>query len=307
MQNQPSDADIDPGHHIPQRTDPPLGLIAGNGTFPSSFIDGATAKGFSVVVAYHQGEADLEKLRKASASIPVRVGQLGKIMRFFKEHGVMQVFFLGGIRRNTLWKHLRPDLLGFKVALQLPTLRDDGVLRAVAAEFERQGFQVLNPIEFLTPHILQMCTLTSRLLTAEEHTAAMIGWKAAKQLGAEDRGQTVVVRGDQVVARENFLGTDNCIQRSARQRALGGGVVVKLPKPQQDRRIDLPAIGPKTIGLMQQTGCSAIVLETEGAILTDKDEIIRLADNFGIAIMAFPSFEHLATWNLSEQSDESLV
>ena len=302
MQNQPSGADMHSGDHAHRQKQPPLGLIAGNGTFPSSFIDGATEKGFSVVVAYHQGEADLEKLRKASASIPVRVGQLGKIMRFFKEHGVMQVFFLGGIRRNTLWKHLRPDLLGFKVALQLPTLRDDGVLRAVAAEFERQGFQVLNPIEFLTPHILHMRTLTNRLLTAEEHAAAIIGWKAAKQLGAEDRGQTVVIRGNQVVARENFLGTDNCIQRSARFKSQGSGVVVKLPKPQQDRRLDLPAIGPKTIRLMHQSGCSAIVLETEGAILTDKDEIIRLANDYGIAIMTFPSFEDLATWNISEQS-----
>lgn len=303
MHNQPSGADIDPGHHTPQRKAQPLGLIAGNGTFPSSFIDGATAQGLSVVVAYHQGETDPAMLAKASASIPVRLGQLGKIARFFHEHGVMQVFFLGGIRRNTLWKHLRPDVLGIKVALKLSTLRDDGVLRAVAGEFERRGFQVSNPIEFLAPHVLTMRSLTTRTLTAEEHTAAMIGWHAAKQLGAEDRGQTVVVRGDQVVARENFLGTDDCIQRSARRRALGSGVVVKLPKPQQDRRVDLPAIGPKTIGLMQQTGCSAIVLETEGAILTDKDEIIRLADNFGIAIMAFPSFEDLATCDLSEQSE----
>jgi DUF1009 family protein len=302
MHNKASGADIHSGHQMKSRKQAPLGLIAGNGAFPSSFIDGATAKGLSVVVAYHHGEADIATLRKASASISVRVGQLGKIARFFKDHGVMQVFFLGGIRRSSLWKHLRPDVLGIKVALKLASLRDDGVLRSVAGEFERHGFEVSNPIEFLTPHILDMRCLTNRTLTVEEHKAALLGWRAAKQLGAEDRGQTVVVRGNKVVARENFLGTDNCIQRSARQRSLGSGVVVKLPKPQQDRRLDLPAVGPKTIALMQQSGCSALVLETEGAILTHKDEIIRLADNYGITIMSFPSYDHLATSDFSEQS-----
>ncbi|NBW40256.1 LpxI family protein [bacterium] len=282
-------------HDAASKQEPPLGLIAGNGSFPCLLVDSAVARGFSVVVAYHSGETEPQVLEKATASIPVRVGQLGKISRFFRHHGVQDVVFLGGIRRSALWKHFLPDRLGLKVALQLPSLRDDGILRNVATAFEALGFKVLNPVDFLSDHILSTKLLTNRSLSKSEWKAAMVGWEAAKKLGAADKGQTVVVKDHLVVAQENFLGTDSCIRRSKKYLSTGGGVVVKLPKPQQDRRVDLPAIGPKTITLMQDSGCSALILEMNGAILSDVQEIKRLANSYGIAIMGFESLDDLSS------------
>ncbi|MCB0329196.1 MAG: UDP-2,3-diacylglucosamine diphosphatase LpxI [Bdellovibrionales bacterium] len=271
----------------------PLGLVAGNGQFPLQLVHDAKEQGIETVAALHEGEADSRLKDSVRDWTSVRVGQLGKIIRFFKKHGVQQVVFLGGIRRPSLLQSFRPDLIGLKVITKVKSVQDDRLLRGVAAEFEYQGFQVLDPAALLVSCLVDAEALTKRLLSETERNDALIGWRAARELGLLDIGQSVVVSHGMVVAVEAIEGTDQAIRRAGALMGKHPGIVVKLPKPQQDRRLDLPAIGPNTIREMMKARCSALVLERRGALLLEPSETVRLADEGRISIMAFESEEAL--------------
>jgi DUF1009 family protein len=276
--------------------EPPVGLVAGNGEFPLLLLNQLRKQGRSAVVAMISGEAKSEISHQCLAATPVKVGQLGKVVRFFRKHGVRDVVFLGGIRRTALFRTFRPDLLGIKVLSRAISVRDDSILRGVADEFERQGFSVLDPAQFLTESVVQAGEYSGRSLSPQEVEDALIGWEAAKTLGQLDIGQSVVVSDGSVVAVEGIDGTDATIARAG--RLLEGSrsksrVVVKLPKPQQDRRLDLPAVGPGTIDAMRQAGCSALVLEEEGALLLEPTRVSRNAREAGIAVVVFESVREL--------------
>ena len=130
----------------------PIGIVAGNGQFPVELVHGAAKQGVSVVAALHTGEAEKELEDMVESSIWIRVGQIGKVVKFFKKKNVRQVFFLGGIQRKSLLKHFRPDLLGVKVLSRVQSVEDDKILRGVADEFENQGFEVLDPSLLLEGH-----------------------------------------------------------------------------------------------------------------------------------------------------------
>lgn len=263
----------------------PIGLVAGNGDFPLQFVRNACARNLAVMVVAHRGETDPEIEKLASECLWVRVGELGKIVRFLESRGVEQASFVGGIRRARLFSGVRPDLTAIKLIARLRSVKDDVLLRGVAGELEARGIQVLGPGILLPDAVPGAGLLTRRGLNEVEKNDAQIGWEAARAIGALDIGQAVCVLEGVVTALEAVEGTDGLIRRAA---ALTGraGVVVKLAKPHQDLRLDLPAVGPETIRLMAECRATALVLEAGRAMMLDPVRVVELADQAGIAIVA---------------------
>lgn len=263
----------------------PVGLIAGNGSFPLEFAKNAKEQGLDVVAVAHIGETDpvLEKL--VSKCLWIKVGQLGKTIRFLKKGKVKQVAFVGGIKRVNLFGGVKLDLRGTLLLTRLRSVKDDALLRGVAGEIESSGIEVISANSLLKESVPKMGVLTKRALSDKERKDADIGWEAAKGLGALDIGQTVIVSEGVVVAVEAIEGTDATILRAGNLSK--SGVVVKVPKPQQDLRMDVPAVGVTTIDNMKAAGLTALVLESGKAWLNDPQEIVAAADSAGIAIEAF--------------------
>jgi UDP-2,3-diacylglucosamine hydrolase len=278
----------------------PIGLVAGNGSFPLEFLKNAKARGLDVVVVAHVGETDRQVEGLAWHCAWIRVGQVGKLLRTFKRKGVRQAAFVGGIRRARLFGSFRPDLRALSIIARLGSVKDDKLLRAVAAEIEKDGIEVFSASVLLERSVPCVGTLTRRALSEAERSGAAVGWEASKGVGALDIGQTVVVCQGVVVAVEAVEGTDAAIarggdlagRRSGRPEK-GSLVVVKLAKPQQDLRLDLPAVGVGTISAMKIAGASALVLEAGKAVILNPQEVIEAADMEGIAIEAVNSREDL--------------
>jgi UDP-2,3-diacylglucosamine hydrolase len=275
-----------------QETSRPIGLVAGNGVFPLEFAKNALNAGRSVIVVAHCEETDPALSGLASELTWVRFGQLGRAIRFLKKHKVKEVAFLGGIKRERLFHKVRLDWIALKIVASAKSFRDDAMLRAVALEYEKNGFSVISPAVFLPESCISAGTYTKRSLTKDELLSAQLGWQAASLLGSLDTGQTVVVNQRVIVALEAVEGTDATIRRAGEVSGVGS-VVVKLPKPIQDRRLDLPGVGLRTIEQMKQAGATCLILQSRGALLLHPQEVIRAANAGGIAIEVFDSLESL--------------
>lgn len=271
----------------------PIGLIAGNGSFPLQFVRNARQRNLAVAVVAHRGETDSEIEKIASECLWVRVGELGKILKFFKSRKIEQAAFVGGIRRARLFSGFMPDLAAIKLAAKLRSLKDDVLLRGVAAELESLGIQVLGPGILLPDAVPEAGVLTKRGLNEVEKNDAQIGWEAARAIGALDIGQAVCVLEGVVLALEAIEGTDGMIRRACELTGRAG-VLVKTAKPHQDNRLDLPAIGPDTVRLMKECNASALVLEAGRAMILDPVKVVELADEAGIAIVAAATADELA-------------
>lgn len=270
----------------------PIGLVAGNGTFPLEFVKNAKSHGLDVVVVAHQGETDREIERQVKHCEWIKVGQLGKIFATFKRHGVRQVAFAGGIVREKLFGGVKLDLKALALLAKIRSVKDDAILRAVARELELGGMSVFAASVLLSESVVRAGSLTKRQLSEEEVSDALIGWEAAKTMGRLDIGQTVVVAQGLIVAVEAVEGTDATIRRAG-QLVKGGGVVVKVLKPQQDQRIDLPTVGPNTIHILKEAKIDALVLEADRTIMLQPTEVVALANRAGIAIRAIHSPDEL--------------
>ncbi len=286
-----------------------VGLIAGNGQFPLEFLKSAKERGVATAVVAHRGETDPRVADLATTILWVRVGEIGKTIAFFKNHGVSQVAFLGGIsriqifktdpskrfslfawwRQRTVWL----DWRAVKILARVGGFSDDKLLRGVAREFEREHIEVISPSSFLVESVVRPGPLTSRSLTKNERRDAATGWLAAERLGELDIGQTVVVADGVVTAIEAIEGTDRTIARAGVMTSGKAGVVVKRSKPQQDTRLDLPSVGIRTIEMMVEAGATALVLEAGKVLLLHPQEVTSLAEQHRIAIEAFSSSEGL--------------
>lgn len=264
----------------------PVGLIAGNGSFPLEFASGAKEAGLKVVAVAHVGETDPKLAEAVSDCLWIKVGELGKVFDFFKQHRVQQVAFAGGIKRINLFGGVKLDLKAIALLARVRSVKDDVLLRGVARELESLGIDVFSAHVFLHNSVPVSGALTRRGLSVSEREDATIGWKAAKQIGLAEIGQSVVVNRGMIVAVEAVEGTDACIERAG-QLVGAGCTVVKCSKPQQDLRLDLPTIGPKTIEVMQRAGATALVIEAARCLILDREETVRLADAAGISIVAF--------------------
>ncbi len=262
-----------------------IGLIAGNGRFPLLFAAAARAAGVEVVAVAHQHETPEEIADLAAEVTWVRVGELGKIIRVLKQAGVRRAVMAGGIRKPRQLSDFRPDFRGAAFIAKTRSLRDDVLLRGVASELEHDGIAVVESTLFLGRLVPEVGTLTRKAPKSREWEDVRFGVQVARDIGRWEIGQSVVVKRHTVLAVEGIEGTDQAIRRGG-ELGRGGVVVVKVSKPGQDLRFDVPAVGQTTIEVMRDVGARVLALEAGRTIMIDRDEVVRAADAAGIAIVA---------------------
>jgi DUF1009 family protein len=262
-----------------------LGLIAGNGKFPLIFAAQARKEGYSVVAVAHRGETlkEIEGLVEEVAWI--YVGQLGKMVRTFLRAGITEAVMAGGIRKVKLLENFRPDLRGAKFLARMKSKDDDALLRGLADELETEGIRVLDSTLCLPEIVAAEGVLTRRSPRPAEWDDIRFGFRVAKEIGRMGIGQTVVIKKQVVVAVEALEGTDAAIERGG-SLARSGFIVVKVSKPQQDLRFDVPAVGVATIRRIHEMNGTALAVEASRTLLLEKDVLIKEAEDFGISVVA---------------------
>ncbi len=262
-----------------------VGLIAGSGRFPVLFAETARRRGVEVIAVAHRGETDPELARAVAAITWIYPGELQTMIGALAAAGVRRAVMVGGIAKPRLFSDLRPDARALAMLQRVGTLRDDLVLRAVAAELEVDGIAVVPSTLYLQEIVPGAGVLGSRAPTSAEWADIGFGFRAAKVIGQFDVGQSVVVRSGAIVAVEGVEGTDATIRRAG-QLANGDIVLVKVCKPTQDTRFDLPAVGPATVRALAEVRGRALAVEAGSTITLDRAEMVALADAADIAVVA---------------------
>jgi hypothetical protein len=262
-----------------------IGLIAGNGRFPLHFAQTVKKEGREVVAVAHEGQTLGELNQYVDKILWIKVGQLSKMINFFKEYGVKEVVLAGGINKSMMFTQFRPDLKALLLLNKLKNKSDDTLLRAFAHEMEKEGFTVVNSTVYLSSITSEPGCLTRRSPSGEELKDIEFGWKIAKGIGEMDIGQSVVVKNQTVLAVEAIEGTNETILRGGRL-GKGGIVVVKVSKPNQDLRFDAPAVGPETIKTLKEAGGTVLAIEAGKTIILEQKEMVKLADKENISIIA---------------------
>jgi DUF1009 family protein len=252
---------------------PRVGLIAGNGRFPILFARTVRSEGTEVVAVAHTGETLTELGAEVESVNWIKVGEIGKMIATFKSAGIDRAVMAGGIHKAAFLEHFAPDERGMQVLARLPTLGDDALLRGLAAELESEGIQIVDSSRYLGSILTPIGPLTSRAPSDDQWKDIRFGVEVAKGIGRWDVGQTVVVKSRIVLAVEAIEGTDATIQRAGRP----GAVVVKVSKPQQDMRFDVPAIGPRTVAVCRAAQVAVVALEAGRTLLLDKEALLDAA------------------------------
>lgn len=272
-------------------TSAPLAILAGGGAFPCLVAEAARTAGRPVVIAAIRGEA--EPSIEAFPHRWVGRGQLGTVLKLFRDAGARDLVIVGGMRERRLPRLSEIDLGAIWVLLtHLRILRhgDDGLLRKIARIFESRGHRIVGAAE-VAPHLLVPAGALGAI-TADPSALAdvAVGVAAARAHGARDLGQGVIVVDGAVVAREGREGTDGMLAAHAASRAPGAprrGVLVKCPKPMQDRRLDMPAIGPATVAAAAAAGLAGIAVEADGTLVAEAEAVARAADAAGLFVWGF--------------------
>ena len=262
-----------------------LGLIAGNGRFPFLVLEGARKAGTSVAVAAIREETDPEIDRAAERVIWVGLGQLGKMLRFFKNEGVEKAIMAGQVKHVQIFSGAIPDVRMLKMLLRLPKRNTDALIGAVADELAGEGIELIDSTFFLKDQLPQSGTLTKREPDERERGDIEYGLEIAREIARLDLGQTIVIRDRACVAIEAMEGTDAVIRRAG-QLVRGRLTVVKIAKPDQDMRFDVPVVGLPTIESMVASGATCLCLTAGKTLIFDREEMIGLANKTKIAIAA---------------------
>lgn len=289
-----------------------LGLIAGNGRFPFLLLDAARAHGLVVVVAAIKEETDPEIDARAAADPNVHVhwlslGELSRLIETFQAEGVSRAVMAGQVKHKQIFSSIRPDWRLAKLLLNLRTRSTDVLLGAVAKVLGDEGIELISSTQFLEPLLARAGVLTRRAPDEQEQKDIAYGRTVARAIAGYDLGQTVVIAAQACVAVEAMEGTDATIERAGAlfrtleaedavridgqqgttlRRALS---VVKVAKPNQDMRFDVPVIGVPTIRTMQRAGATCLAIEAGRTLMFDPAAIIQAADEAGIAIVADPA------------------
>ncbi len=264
------------------------GLIAGNGRFPFLVLEGARSQGIEMAVLALKEEASPELAQAAKRVQWVSLGELSKAIEFLQSEGVTRAVMAGQVKHNKIFSAIRPDWKLAKLLISLPRKNTDSLIGAVAKVLEEEGIQLVDSTLFLKPLLPDAGVLTRR--APDEHEAADIayGLSVARQIATMDVGQTVVIADRACVAVEAMEGTDETMERAARFANGRPLVVVKVSKPRQDMRFDVPVVGLPTVETMRRTGATALAIDATRTLLFDRAKLIELADSAGIAIQAFP-------------------
>jgi DUF1009 family protein len=273
-----------------------IGLIAGNGSFPLLVLDAACAQGFDVIVAAIKEEASSEIEAHGAVAVHwLSLGELSKLIETFHKEGVTRAIMAGQVRHKQIFSSIRPDWRLAKLLLSLGTRNTDSLLGAVAKTLADEGITLENSTTFLEPLLAAAGVLTRREPTQQEKKNIEYGRAVARHLAEYDIGQTVVVAESACVAVEAMEGTDATIERAGElMRSLAGEAstlsrgltVVKIAKPNQDLRFDVPVIGMKTIEVMRRAGATCLALDAAKCLLLDGKAIIMAADSANITIVA---------------------
>jgi len=282
-----------------------FGLIAGNGKFPFMVLEGAKRAGASLAIVAIREETDsaIESAAEAAGGrvIWVGIGQLGKMIRFFKDEGVEQAMMAGQVKHVQIFSGAVPDARMLKMILRLPRRNTNALIGAVADELSREGIELIDSTHFLQDQLPQPGTLTKREPSEREPGDLEYGLEIAREIARLDLGQTIVIRAKACVAIEAMEGTDATIRRagevawgrSEKRGRIGGSVfakvgltVVKIAKPDQDMRFDVPVVGVPTIESMTAAGATCLCVTAGKTLMFDRDEMIARANENKIALVA---------------------
>lgn len=295
----------------------PIGLIAGWGNFPVEVAERLRSEGRETCIVGLAGHAD-EGLKDYTKNFEWKgVLKVGAHIRFFKKHNVRSVVLAGKIFKDKIlyqglgWIQHLPDwtcyrVLGGSFVTHSSDGRDDTVLGAIVREYERQNMRVLPITDVARDLLVPEGTLTKRKIRTSALRDAEFGWKIARQMGAMDIGQSITVKDQIVLGVEAIEGTDALIARTGRLCPVGGFTLIKIAKPNQDMRFDVPTIGSRTVEQMARAGGNTIVVEAGRTLLIDRDETLELANDRKVGIVAFES--RIASNPLSDlESSETLT
>ncbi len=263
------------------------GLIAGNGRFPFLVLEAARSRGIEMAVIALREEASPELEKMAKRLYWVSLGELSKAIDLMQQEGVTRAVMAGQVKHNKIFSSIRPDWKLAKLLFALPRKNTDSLIGAVAKVLEDEGIQLVNSTMFLKPLLPDQGVLTRRAPSAKERADIEYGLHLAREIAAMDIGQTVVVADQACVAVEAMEGTDETIERAGRFAQGKNLVVVKVSKPRQDMRFDVPVVGLPTVESMKRAGATALAIDATRTLLFDREKLIELADAAGIAIEAF--------------------
>lgn len=271
-----------------------VGLLAGAGRFPVSFAKAARAQGYSVFCIGVEGMYSDELESHCDEFVSNPLARIGRAIRLFRKAKIERAVMAGKIEKTVLFSPYRilrllPDLrtlhMWFRYAAR--DKKDDTLLMAVIKEFARDRITFDSALEYCPDLLIKRGFLTRKKPTPAQWKDIYFGWEIAKEMGRLDIGQSVIVKDTAVIAVEAIEGTDRAITRAGELCRQGGFTVVKVAKPQQDMRFDVPTIGTQTLHTMHQSGGKVLAIESSMTIVLDQDEVIDLANRLGIAVVAF--------------------
>ena len=260
------------------------GLIAGNGQFPYLVIDGARKAGASLAVIALKEETDTRINDLAENVAWIGIGQLGRMISFFKKEGVTQAILAGHVKHVQIFSDVMPDMRMVKMLWNLPRRNTDALIGGIAGEFAKEGIEIIDSTFFMQEHLAPSGVLTKRKPSDLEQKNIEYGLQIANTIAGLDLGQTVVVRGKACVAVEAMEGTDAAIRRGG-ELAKGKLTVIKVAKPDQDMRFDVPVVGLTTIESMIAAGATCLSITAGKTLIFDREEMIALANSHKISIV----------------------
>jgi DUF1009 family protein len=262
------------------------GLIAGNGKFPLLVLEGARSQGVEIAVAAIKEETSPEIERLATTIEWIGVGQLGHLIRFFKREHITHAIMAGQVKHRQIFRlSALPDLKMARLLARLAMKNTDSLIGAVAAELEQNGITLVDSTSFLGPLMAPPGLITRRDLTRDEASDVEYGLRMAAEIAGLDIGQTIAVKDGAVVAVEAMEGTDAVILRAGDITGKRSFVVIKVAKPNQDMRFDVPVIGLGTIEAMRSAGATALSVTAGRTIMFDKDELVNRANKLSLAVV----------------------
>jgi DUF1009 family protein len=276
----------------------PIGLLAGSGRFPIAFAKAARRQGESIFCIGVEGMASEELANHCDQYVTTGLARIGRGIRLFRRAGVEKIVMAGKIEKKVLFRpflfwRVLPDWRTLHMWFNYATRdkKDDTLLLAVIREFERDHLTFDSALNYCSELLVKHGFLTRRRPTPGQWKDINFGWELAKEMGRLDVGQSVMIKDTAVLAIEAIEGTDECIRRAGELCRRGGFTVVKVSKPQQDMRFDVPTIGVQTIHTMHESGARVLAVESEKTIVLDQDEVLRLANQFGISIVSLNAQE----------------
>ena len=262
-----------------------IGIIAGGGQFPLIVADAARKQGVHVIAVAFEGETDQELSNKVNEIVWIKLGQLGKLIKNFKQRNVTKALMAGTINKSKMFGEVKPDLKGLAFLSKFAIFHDDNILRALAKELSDEGIEIVSSTIFLPGLLAPEGCLSKRKPDKDEKRDIEIGWRVAKELGRLDIGQCAVIRNKTILALEAIDGTNATILRGGK---IAGekAVVVKVSKPEQDLRFDVPSVGLETIKSMIEVKAGVLAVEAGKTLIFDRDNMIDLANENKISIIS---------------------